>query len=177
MPIVQLVTVSSGQTLNVASALGSNTLIDVLNGGTLNVLSGGAAFSTVDNGVVHVSGGMVSGTTVETGGELDIFSAGTARDTLAGVAIVNVFSGATAIRTTLSGFFDDSIMEVFSGGTAGFTSVSTNGEFDIETGGSSFSTTITDNGVENVERGATASGTTVNGSGSQDHGSELRLTA
>ncbi|MFZ1090837.1 MAG: hypothetical protein WAN75_16665 [Xanthobacteraceae bacterium] len=110
MPIVQLVTVSSGQTLNVASALGSNTLIDVLNGGTLNVLSGGAAFSTVDNGVVHVSGGMVSGTTVETGGELDIFSAGTATETLAGVAIVNVFSGATAIRTTLSGFFHGSVL-------------------------------------------------------------------
>ena len=170
MSVEQLIIVSSGQTFNLPVPLASSVLIDVLNFGTLNVLSGGAATGTIDTGLVNVSaGGFLTGTSID-GGALEIFSGGlVSGTTMSDGGRIDVFAGGTAVSTTVNGGQFDGLSDlaellVLSGGIASGTVV--NSSF-AEIRGTASNTTVNAGGSFGTDRGAFATGTVVNSGGSE----------
>jgi autotransporter passenger strand-loop-strand repeat protein len=96
-------TVGSGQTLTI-SAGQTSTGIVVLNGGTLNVLSGGIVINTLDRGGTEniSSGGAASGTAIFSGGSANVFSGGTATATTVNNGGFQIVAGGVADTTAIN---------------------------------------------------------------------------
>jgi autotransporter passenger strand-loop-strand repeat protein len=122
--------VSSGQTLRISSGQTSQGVL-VLNGGILDILSGGTA----------VSGGVA--------GEDDVSAGGVASAMTIGGGFEYVSSGGTAISTTL---FEHASQTVYQGGKAEFTVVSF-GSFEFVQSGATTSFTTVSGGTEDVLAG------------------------
>lgn len=178
--------VSSGQTLDGVIVL-KGGLLEVLSGGTiLNtfnslgedlILSGGLAIDTtvvgeeISPGVYETGNEVVSGTSIGTtllpGGELQVLFGGTIRNTLSIIGFDLIYSGGTAIDTTLTGRASLAggvtygTEWVYSGGTAvGTTLLAGYQELD---GGTAINTTINTLGHQRILSGGTARATTVSG--------------
>jgi autotransporter passenger strand-loop-strand repeat protein len=162
--VQMIVTVSSGQTLEVSSGQTSNGII-VLSGGTLQVDFGGTALGTVDSGGTDNVYGSANGTIVSSGGTETVESGGTAIDTVvsSGGSLVVASSGiadpttiySSGSETISAGGTDDGAL--ISGGTQfdyGFASGVTvfAGSQVVDSGGTASSTTTSAFGVPNRQR-------------------------
>jgi fibronectin-binding autotransporter adhesin len=154
----------------------------VVNGGLLEVLSGGKIVSTTDSsGGLDIVFGVASGTVISSGGSESVASGGTASGTMVNDGgEQNVFSGGTALSTTVNsvGFID-----IFSGGvvsdtalnggietvngTASGTVIGSGGRDAVFSGGVTINTRINNGGQETVEPGGRASGTIISSGGRQ----------
>ena len=174
----------------------------VINGVKLNtdmtVLSGGKAVNTViSNGGslgVHCSG-VADHPSVFSGGELIVYSCGTATDIVENGGNVEIKEGAAVtfapntihnlqltddgserydcIRATVhsgttadsAAIFADSVLEVYSGGIARNTAVSSGGELDVHSGGIARNTAVSSGGRLSIESGGVADHTMVSAGG------------
>src|SRR5262249_42994329 len=180
------VTVSSGQTLDGVTVLEGGRLW-VHSGGTITntfdnvgdvlIDSGGLAIDTTAIGkeiqpgvytggdVVVYSGGNATGTTLLPGGQLQVL--GTVRNTLSVVGFELIFSGGTAIDTTLTGHANNAgggywgTEWVYSGGTAIGTTLHAGAQ--VLDGGTAINTTIDALGWQIIKSGGTATATTISG--------------
>ena len=197
--IADTIVSSGGEAFVSSGGVASHTTL--LSGGAHQVVfNAGTALNTVVNGLQLVSAGGVASSTsinsggydqvygndfnaiVNSGGEQDVFSGGTANGaTLLTSATQSVFLGGTASGTLVSGghqFVDGSatgttvlfnevfgVQTVNSGGSATFTSIG-NGAFQtVNSGGSAISALVLSGGEQDVF--GTASSTTLLTSGTQ----------
>jgi autotransporter passenger strand-loop-strand repeat protein len=118
-----------------------------------------AVKSTIGSGLFQYVYGSADSTTVDGGGEQNIYSGGTAFNTTLNAGAVQVDAGA-ATNTTIDG----GSQYVY--GIATTTSIDA-GLQQVESGGSASGTTITGGGEQDLFSGASASGTTLTGNSSQ----------
>ena len=129
--------VSSGDTL-IISAGQIEDNVNVLNGGTLIVLSGGTAVDTIEQGTEILSGGLDVTGLVESGGKLYVSAGGLASNTTVAQA---------------------GQMDVLSGGSAYDPTVTSGGFVAVQSGGLTSNSTIA-GGTLALAEGAATSGTT-----------------
>ena len=144
--------ISAGQTISGAT---------VLNGGVLDILSGGFALGTTDSGGADIiSGGTASSTTISSSGIEAVFNGGRSisATVLAG-GVQYVLSGGVASGTTDIGGADVAL----AGGIESGARISAGGREVVSSGGRSISATVLAGGVQYVLSGGVASGTTDSG--------------
>ena len=171
-PVIGSTSVGFGQSVSDAQ---------VLNGGVVNVFSGGmtSGLSIYGGGNENVSsGGVDTSATVNDGGTQTVLSGGSASGTQVndpGLQIVS--AGGVATDVTLSGgeqdvygqasattIDDGGVQGIESGGVASNTTINSGGIELIGYGGVAHSTTINSGGIEYVNFGGTVQGTDASGS-------------
>ena len=136
----------------------------ISSGGTLQVLSGGIATSSlIDGGILVVSGGGSAGIVTAVRGDLYVKGSASGISLLSGgPAYVIVSSGAAITGTTNDNIVGNIV--VYSGGTANSTTVNT-GTIFVQDGGTANSTTVDAGGDMIVSSGGSADFVTVSSGG------------
>jgi autotransporter passenger strand-loop-strand repeat protein len=138
-------------------------------------VSAGVTLKVLSGGVQEVLSGTASGTTVESGGQQNIFSGGTAVNTkVHDGGVQNVQSAGIAISATVSGTLATQF--VSSSGTAVSTTISSGGFQDLRSGALGSSTKIGSQGVQDLD-GGTAIDTTIGAGGLQQFSNNFGGTA
>ncbi|EAX8241536.1 autotransporter outer membrane beta-barrel domain-containing protein, partial [Salmonella enterica] len=121
---------------------------------------------TVNGGGQYISsGGLATGTTLNSGGWQNIYSGGSATDTTVNSdGRQEISSGGSATGTTIN---DGGWQNIHTSGSATGTKVNSGGRQNIQSGGSATGTTL-NGGWQNISSGGSATGTTVNSGGGQN---------
>ncbi|WP_181687531.1 autotransporter adhesin AIDA-I [Escherichia coli] len=156
-------TVNSGGKQNISSG-GSAIAAEVYSGGKQTVYAGGVASGTqiFDGGMVNVSGGSVSGASVNLNGRLNVYAGNVTGTILNKEGRQYIRSGASATSTVAN---TDGREYVLSGGVADGTVVNSGGLQAVSGGGSASSTVINEGGSQFVYEGGNVSGTVIKNGG------------
>lgn len=134
--------------------------------GTLEVDSGAATYDAVVTGTTALemlsSGSIDSGAQIGAGASQLIYGAVVSGATIS-AATQTVYSGGSALATTLSGvsYTSSGSQVISSGGYASGTVIADHGFQDIESGGSAYDTTVASGGEQDIHAGGVVSGVTV----------------
>ena len=166
--------ISSGGTATDITALdGAGLGITVASNTYIQGTYNGSAFEMKDayisgytvnsSGDMYIySGGVANNTTVNSGGYMYISSGGTANSTTVNHGSMWIYSGGVANSTTVN---YGGYMVIFSGGEANSTTVNDGGDMYIRSGGVANNTTVNSSGDVFISSGGEANSTTVNSGG------------